>query len=74
MKVCEDVAIVGGGPAGAYCAFELAKQGINATVFDHSYPREKPCGGGISPPTIEKFPFVERFRSMGSTFSDFRII
>jgi len=70
----EDVAIVGGGPAGAYCAFELAKKGIYATILDPSHPREKACGGGILPAVISKFPFVEKFRSKGFTFSDFRII
>ncbi len=57
------MAIVGGGPAGAFCAFELAKKGIYASFFDHSHPREKSCGGGISPYAIKKFPFLERFRS-----------
>lgn len=42
-----EVAIVGGGPAGATCAYELAKAGINVAIFDHSHPREKPCGGGL---------------------------
>jgi len=69
-----EVAVVGGGPAGAFCALELAKRGIYATIFDHSYPREKPCAGGISPPLIKKFPFVENFRSISFTFSDFIII
>jgi geranylgeranyl reductase len=74
MKRVEEVAIVGGGPAGAYCAFNLARQGIKLLIFDHSHPREKPCGGGISPPVLKKFPFVEKFRSSGFTFGNFRII
>ncbi len=74
MGQIEDVAIVGGGPAGAYCAFELARKGVYATLFDHSYPREKPCGGGISPSVIEKFPFVEKFPSRGGVSADFKII
>lgn len=74
MSQSEDVVIVGGGPAGAYCALELARQGVYPSVLDHSHPREKPCGGGISPPVIEKFPFVEKFRSSGFTFGEFRII
>src|SRR5665647_339378 len=74
MKQIEDIVIVGGGPAGSYCAFELAKRGINSTIFDHSYPREKPCGGGISPPVLKKFPFLEKLRSSGLTFGNFKIV
>ncbi len=74
MEPTEDIGIVGGGPAGAYCAYELAKQGLKPVIFDHSHPREKPCGGGISPPLIAKFPFVEEFRQKGLTFGQFKII
>jgi geranylgeranyl reductase family protein len=74
MKHVEDVLIVGGGPAGAYCALNLAKKDFKPTILDHSHPREKPCGGGISPPVLKKFPFLEQFRSKGFTFGNFRII
>ena len=43
-----DVAIVGGGPAGAFAAYLLAKRGACVRVFDPSHPREKPCGGGVT--------------------------
>ncbi|HZR23445.1 MAG TPA: NAD(P)/FAD-dependent oxidoreductase [Vicinamibacterales bacterium] len=43
-----DVAIVGGGPAGAQCAYALARAGARVTLFDPSHPREKPCGGGVT--------------------------
>ena len=43
-----DVAIVGGGPAGAWAALKLARAGARVTVFDASHPREKPCGGGLT--------------------------
>ncbi len=69
-----EVAIVGGGPAGASCAIELAKQGVYTTIFDHSHPREKPCGGGITAQVLKKFPFIENFRSIGFTVSNTRII
>jgi geranylgeranyl reductase family protein len=68
------IAIVGAGPAGSYCAYNLAKQGLKPVIFDHSHPREKPCGGGISPRTLEKFPFLEKFRGNGSTFGEFKLI
>jgi geranylgeranyl reductase family protein len=43
-----DVAIVGGGPAGAWAARGLALAGAKVAVFDASHPREKPCGGGMT--------------------------
>ncbi|MGH9159959.1 MAG: geranylgeranyl reductase family protein [Vicinamibacteraceae bacterium] len=43
-----DVAVVGGGPAGAWAARELARQGARVGLFDASHPREKPCGGGVT--------------------------
>lgn len=43
-----DVAIVGGGPAGARAAWRLARAGARVAIFDGSHPREKPCGGGVT--------------------------
>jgi geranylgeranyl reductase family protein len=43
-----NVAVVGAGPAGAWAAYQLARRGARVTIFDHSHPREKPCGGGIT--------------------------
>jgi menaquinone-9 beta-reductase len=70
----KDVVIVGAGPAGAFCALQLAEQGLHPIILDHSHPREKPCGGGISPKVTEKFPIVEKFRSIGKPFGDIRIV
>jgi len=42
-----EVVIVGGGPAGSTCGYELAKAGVDVAIFDHSHPREKPCGGAL---------------------------
>jgi menaquinone-9 beta-reductase len=74
MKYDVEVAVVGGGPAGAYCALQLAQRGICATVFDASHPREKACGGGISAYTLEKFPFLERFRQYGGSPKSLKLI
>jgi geranylgeranyl reductase family protein len=73
MKEVE-VAIVGGGPAGAFCAFNLAKEDIFAMIFDDTHPREKPCGGGISLATLEKFPFLEQFRKYGGKSNKLKLI
>lgn len=43
-----DVAVIGAGPAGAWTAYLLARDGVRVVLFDPSHPREKPCGGGIT--------------------------
>src|SRR5258708_29555359 len=47
-----DIAIVGGGPAGARAADVLARRGARVTIYDASHPREKPCGGGGTRPAL----------------------
>ena len=49
-----DVAIVGGGPAGATAAEELAKMGRKVALIDKA-GRIKPCGGAIPPILINDF-------------------
>jgi flavin-dependent dehydrogenase len=45
-----DVAIAGGGPAGAIAALVLARAGVRVTVFDRvRFPRHKLCGDTINP-------------------------
>jgi geranylgeranyl reductase family protein len=48
-----DVAVVGAGPSGAWTARSLAMRGARVTIFDHSHPREKPCGGGVTGRAME---------------------
>lgn len=55
-----EVAIVGGGPAGSYCAYTLARNSIYPVMFDHTHPREKPCGGLVTPFAQKLFPFLEK--------------
>lgn len=71
---CHEVAVVGGGPSGAYCAYNLSRRGVDTLVFDHSHPREKACGGGISTSVIEKFPFVKMFLKKGGISTKLKII
>lgn len=54
-----NVAIVGAGPAGSYCAYKLAEDGIFPRVFDFSHPREKPCGGLVPANAQDFFPFLK---------------
>ena len=45
-----DVLIVGGGPAGASTAFQLARRGVRVVVVDRArFPRSKPCAECLSP-------------------------
>ncbi len=52
------IAIVGGGPAGAICAEKLSTAGFGVTLFDEHLAWEKPCGGGLTHKAIEKYPFL----------------
>jgi len=45
-----DVAVVGGGPAGAVMGWALAKRGLRAIVLERErFPREKVCGDFVEP-------------------------
>ncbi len=54
MDAC-DVLIVGGGPAGAACAWKLRDSGLRVTILDKAvFPRDKVCGGWITPAVLEE--------------------
>jgi flavin-dependent dehydrogenase len=59
------VAVVGAGPAGSRVAERLAHGGHEVTVFDPSHPREKPCGGGVTPAVFEKIPELRTLQPLG---------
>jgi flavin-dependent dehydrogenase len=53
--------VVGAGPAGATAARTLALAGVSVKLLDRSaFPRNKPCGGGISIRVLRRFPYLER--------------
>ena len=52
------VAILGGGPAGAFAAEQLASRGISTVVFDEKLAWEKPCGGGLTWKAYNQYPFL----------------
>jgi len=57
----EPVLIVGAGPAGATAALRLAQAGVPVRLIDRAlFPRNKPCGGGISARVLRRFPYLAR--------------
>jgi geranylgeranyl reductase family protein len=54
MDAC-DVLIVGAGPAGTSCAWKLRDSGLRVVILDRqTFPRDKVCGGWITPPVVEE--------------------
>ncbi len=70
-KGIEDIAIIGGGPAGSYLGYLLAKNGLHPIIFDYSHPREKPCGGGVSAFALEKFSFLHEIPTENTPEAEF---
>ncbi len=52
------VAILGGGPAGAFAAERLASAGLDVVLFDEKLAWEKPCGGGLTYKAYHQYPFL----------------
>ena len=48
------VVIIGAGPAGSVCGYLLKKAGVHCVIVDYAtFPREKICGGGLTPKAYE---------------------
>lgn len=53
-----DAIVVGAGPAGSTAARELASRGASVLLLDRArFPRDKPCGGGVTPRAAQLLPF-----------------
>lgn len=53
-----DVIVVGGGPAGSTTARECAARGLSVLLLDkEAFPRDKPCGGGVTARAARLLPF-----------------
>src|SRR5581483_4390027 len=52
-----DALVVGGGPAGSTTAFRLAAAGATVLLVDRArFPRDKPCGGGLTVRAVRRCP------------------
>jgi geranylgeranyl reductase family protein len=54
----KQVAVLGGGPAGAMAAERLASAGLRTIVLDEKLAWEKPCGGGLTYKAYSQYPFL----------------
>src|SRR5918995_3153430 len=53
-----DVLIVGAGPAGSTAAYRLSREGASVLLVDRAtFPRDKPCGGGLTMRAVRQLPF-----------------
>ena len=56
-----DAVICGAGPSGATAAKYMADAGLDVVVLEKkSFPRDKPCGGGLRTQVISEFTHVEK--------------
>jgi geranylgeranyl reductase len=61
-----DIVVVGGGPAGATAAHDLARMGRTVALLDRG-GRIKPCGGAVPPRLLEEFDIPESLLVARST-------
>ena len=53
-----DAVVIGAGPAGSTAAYLLASAGASVLLVDRaSFPRDKPCGGGLTDRAVAQIPF-----------------
>src|SRR5215467_10675624 len=53
-----DAIVVGAGPAGSTAAYRLASAGASVLLLDKArFPRDKPCGGGVTVRALRELPF-----------------
>ncbi|MCC7496353.1 MAG: NAD(P)/FAD-dependent oxidoreductase [Bryobacterales bacterium] len=52
------VAVIGGGPAGAFAGERLAAAGLRTIILDEKLAWEKPCGGGLTYKAYQQYPFL----------------
>jgi geranylgeranyl reductase family protein len=53
-----DIAVIGAGPAGSLAGYHLATAGARVLIVDKAeFPRDKPCGGGVTGRAAKLLPF-----------------
>lgn len=56
MSELYDVIIIGAGPAGCACAYQLSGNGLKVAIIEKDvFPRDKICGDAMSPDVVNQF-------------------
>jgi flavin-dependent dehydrogenase len=74
MPALKRIAVIGGGPAGAFAAAELARAGREVLLFDEKLAWEKPCGGGLTDKALAQWPFLRDAQVERNWVSDCELI
>ena len=70
MSKIYDIIIVGAGPAGCSCAYQLSGKGLKIAIIDKDvFPRDKICGDAISPDVVNQFYRMDS--ELGENFKQF---
>lgn len=73
-RIKTEVVVIGAGPAGSTAAKVLADNGVRVLLIDKSsFPRDKPCGGGLTLKVLQRFPYtrdlIESYSSSGCFYA-----
>ena len=68
------VAVIGGGPAGAVCAWRLARGGLRVLLYERDPDREKPCGGGLTGRAFAALPELHELQLPWNEVRHWRMI
>ena len=74
MPNFQRIAVIGGGPAGALAAAQLAGAGREVLLFDEKLAWEKPCGGGLTDKALAQWPFLRDAQVQRNWVSDCELI
>jgi flavin-dependent dehydrogenase len=75
------IAIIGGGPAGATAAERLASgwtgpgvAAVRVLLFEERFGWEKPCGGGLPPKALRRYPFLAEATEAHTAIRDVELV
>lgn len=69
-----DAIVIGGGPSGSTCAWQLRRAGLEVAVIDkQDFPRDKVCAGWVTPAVVETLQLdLDDYRAGGRVLQPIR--